>query len=45
MSRDVKAVHGDVVALLSAGLLVRNESGAIEFPYQAAKVEILLQAE
>jgi len=43
VNRDVKAVHGDVVALLKAGLLVRNEGGAIEFPYQAVKVEILLQ--
>jgi predicted transcriptional regulator len=44
VKRDVKAVHGDVVALLNAGLLVRNENGAIEFPYDAVKVEFLLQA-
>ncbi len=42
--RDVKGVHGDVVALLNAGLLVRTENGAIEFPYEAVKVEFLLQA-
>jgi len=42
--RDVKAVHGDVVALLNAGLIVRNTKGAIEFPYDAVKVEFLLQA-
>ena len=44
VERDVKGVHGDVVALLKAGLLVRNEDGAIEFPYEAVKVEFLLQA-
>jgi predicted transcriptional regulator len=42
--RDVKAVHSDVTALLSAGLLTRTESGSIEFPYEAVKVEFLLQA-
>lgn len=44
VGRDVKAVHGDVVALLEAGLLVRTAEGAIEFPWQAVKVEFLLQA-
>ena len=44
VGRDVKAVHGDVTALLQAGLLDRNESGAIEFPYDAVKVEFLLEA-
>ena len=44
IERDVKAVHGDVMALLNAGLLTRSEDGAIEFPYEAVKVEFLLQA-
>ena len=44
LGRDVKGVHGDVVALLNAGLLFRTENGAIEFPYEAIKVEFLLQA-
>lgn len=44
VQRDVKGVHGDVVALLDAGLLVRTEEGAIEFPYEGVKVEFLLQA-
>jgi len=44
VARDVKGVHGDVVALLEVGLLNRTESGAIEFPYEAIKVEFLLQA-
>jgi predicted transcriptional regulator len=44
VQRDVKGVHGDVVALLDAGLLTKTEMGAIEFPYEAVKVEFLLQA-
>lgn len=44
VDRDVKGVHGDVVALLDAGILKRTGSGAIEFPYDAVKVEFLLQA-
>jgi predicted transcriptional regulator len=44
LKRDVKGVHGDVAALLNAGILIRTEYGAIEFPYEAVKVEFLLQA-
>lgn len=44
VGRDVKGVHGDVVALLGAGLLERVESGEIEFPYEAIKVGFLVQA-
>jgi predicted transcriptional regulator len=44
VGRDVKAVHGDVTALLNAGLLDRTESGGVKFPYEAVKVEFLLQA-
>lgn len=33
-----------VVALLKAGLLCKTAKGAIEFPYDAVKVEFLLQA-
>ena len=44
VERDVKAVHGDVTALLSAGLLNRVDGGGIEFPFDAVKVEFLLQA-
>lgn len=42
--RDVKAVHGDVTALLKAGVLDRAPEGGIVFPYEAVKVEFLLQA-
>lgn len=44
LNRDVKAVHSDVTALLSAGMLDRAEGGGIVFPYEAVKVEFLLQA-
>ena len=42
--RDVKAVHGDITALLKAGVLDRTEDGRIVFPFEAVKVEFLLQA-
>ena len=44
VNRDVKAVHGDITALLTAGLLNRVADGGVEFPYEAVKVEFLLQA-
>ena len=44
VGRDVKAVHGDVTALLNAGVLDRTEEGNIVFPFEAVKVEFLLQA-
>jgi predicted transcriptional regulator len=44
VERDVKAVHSDVTALLEAGVLERTEAGAIVFPFEAVKVEFLLQA-
>ena len=44
VGRDVKSVHGDVKALLRAGVLDRAESGAIEFCYEAVRVEFMLQA-
>ena len=44
VGRDVKAVHTDVTALLRAGVLDRTAEGRIEFPYEAVKVEFLLQA-
>lgn len=44
VGRDVKAVHGDVTALLNAGVLSRAEGGGVEFPFDVVKVEFLLQA-
>jgi predicted transcriptional regulator len=42
--RDVKAVHGDVKALLDAGVLNPGHDGGVEFPFDAVKVEFMLQA-
>ena len=42
--RDVKAVHGDVHALLAAGVLRRNVDGKIEFPFDAVRVDFMFQA-
>ena len=42
--RDVKAVHGDVTGLLNAGVLDRTDDGRVVFPFEAVKVEFLLQA-
>jgi predicted transcriptional regulator len=44
VGRDVKAVHSDITALLNAGVLDRVEDGRIVFPFDAVKVEFLLQA-
>ena len=44
VGKDVKTVHGDITALLNAGVIDRTASGEIEFPYEAVKVEFLLQA-
>jgi len=44
VDRDVKAVHTDITALLNAGVLDRAEGRGVVFPYEAVKVEFLLQA-
>lgn len=44
VERDVKAVHGDVHALLDAGVLERDARGRIVFPYDAVHVDFLLHA-
>ena len=41
--RDVKAVHGDVHALLNCGVLHRNNS-LVVFPYDAVHVDVVLRA-
>ena len=43
VERDVKAVHGDIHALLDAGILRKDESGVI-FPYDAIHVNFMLEA-
>jgi len=42
--RDVKAVHGDVHALLATGVLRKNADGKIEFPFDAVHVDFVLKA-
>lgn len=44
VGRDVKAVHSDVHALLSAGLLEKAGTGQIEFPFDAVRVDFTLRA-
>ena len=44
VGRDVKAVHGDITALLNAGILIRTTDRLIVFPFDAVKVEFLLRA-
>lgn len=42
IGRDVKAVHGDVHALLAAGVLERDGDGRVVFPYDAVHVDFTL---
>ena len=42
--RDVKSVHGDVQALLSAGILDRSEDRGIVLPYDELRVDFVLRA-
>lgn len=42
--RDVKAVHGDVHALLAAGVLRRTKDGKFVFPFEAVHVDFVLKA-
>lgn len=42
--RDVKAVHGDVAALLKAGILRETDKDEIVFPYDSVRVDFMLHA-
>ncbi|MBV8751548.1 MAG: transcriptional regulator [Hyphomicrobiales bacterium] len=44
VERDVKAVHGDVHALLGAGVLQRTDDGHVVFPFDAVRVDFVLRA-
>ncbi len=44
VGRDVKTVHGDVHALLNAGILNRTDDGKIVFPFDAVHVDFTLTA-
>ena len=43
VERDVKAVHGDVHALLKVGILQKTKDGQIVFPFDAVHVNFLLK--
>jgi predicted transcriptional regulator len=44
VNRDVKAVHGDVHALMNAGVLQKTANGRIVFPFDAIRVDMMLRA-
>ncbi|HLE57829.1 MAG: transcriptional regulator [Acidobacteria bacterium RIFCSPLOWO2_02_FULL_65_29] len=44
IGRDVKAVHGDVHALIDAGLLDKTERNQVVFPFDVIRVEFTLRA-
>jgi predicted transcriptional regulator len=44
VGRDVKSVHGDVHALLKAGVLDHAADGRILFPYDEIHVDFVLRA-
>ena len=44
VARDVKSVHGDVSALLKAGVIDRSEDGRVVFPYDELHVDFVLRA-
>jgi predicted transcriptional regulator len=43
LGRDVKAVHGDVHALLNAGILQKTVTSQIVFPFDALHVDFMLK--
>jgi predicted transcriptional regulator len=44
VGRDVKAVHGDVRALIDAAVLERTETNRVAFPFDAIRVAFTLRA-
>ncbi len=44
VGRDVKAVHGDVQALLGCGILSKTDDGQIVFPFDRVHVDFALEA-
>lgn len=44
VERGVKGVHGDVRALINAGVLQKIEAGLIVFPFDAVQVDYMLRA-
>jgi len=44
LGRDEKGVHGDVAALLKAGVLQKTDKDLIVFPFDAVHVDFMLKA-
>jgi predicted transcriptional regulator len=44
VERDVKAVHGDIHALLNAGVIERTDEGLVVFPYGTVHVDFMVTA-
>lgn len=44
VGRDVKSVHGDIHALLRAGIVERSGDGRIVFPYDRVHVDFVMRA-
>jgi predicted transcriptional regulator len=44
VGRDVKAVHGDVHALLDAGILYKTPKSHVIFPFDGVNVNFILKA-
>ena len=44
VDRDVKSVHGDIQALLKAGVLDRANHGRVAFPYDEVQVDFVVRA-
>jgi predicted transcriptional regulator len=44
LRRDVKSVHGDVHALLAAGVLQKADDGRLLFPFDAVHVDFRIEA-
>lgn len=42
VGRDVKAVHGDIQALLKNGVLEKTDDGRVVFPYDAVHVDFTI---
>ncbi len=45
LSRDVKAVHGDVQILLKDSFITKTESGEIELPFDEVRLEVAMKAQ
>jgi predicted transcriptional regulator len=44
VKRDVKSVHGDIQALVKAGVVDRTAKGRVVFPYDEVHVDFVLRA-